>query len=225
MISSALFAASAKICLKKRSNALFPRQAPENSGRRKGGALFPPFLCFFSFRFPLPPGHTLSEKRKVFSENIDCFRKTVDFCEKIAYNNNSLLCRCRLAVWRQLPKLIPASSTLVTCSIFRRTFQRSPPDFLYNRRNIPAETTSGLAYNNSTARRIRNRIRRACSVPYFSLRQSSVCPAPSAFPSPEFSRSKSRLLSAAQSARMDEDVLSSCTPAPQRDTPSETMLR
>lgn len=25
-------------------------------------------------------------------------------------------CRCRLAVWRQLPKLIPASSTLVTCS-------------------------------------------------------------------------------------------------------------
>ncbi len=24
--------------------------------------------------------------------------------------------RCRLAVWRQLPKLFPASSTLVTCS-------------------------------------------------------------------------------------------------------------
>ena len=41
----------------------------------------------------------------------------------------------------------------------------------------------------------------------------------------EVSRNKSRLLSAAQSARMDEDVLSSCTPAPQRDTPSETMLR
>ena len=85
---------------------------------------FPPFLCFFSFRFPLPPGHTLSEKRKVFSENLDCFRKTVDFCEKIAYNNNSLLCRCRLAVWRQLPKLIPASSTLVTCSINRQVSTR-----------------------------------------------------------------------------------------------------
>ena len=27
-----------------------------------------------------------------------------------------MICRCRLAVWRQLPKLFPASSTLVTCS-------------------------------------------------------------------------------------------------------------
>ncbi len=29
--------------------------------------------------------------------------------------------RCRLAVWRQLPKLFPASSTLVTCSKMKRT--------------------------------------------------------------------------------------------------------
>ena len=29
---------------------------------------------------------------------------------------NSALCRRRLAVWRQLPKLFPASSTLVACS-------------------------------------------------------------------------------------------------------------
>ena len=32
-------------------------------------------------------------------------------------------CRCRLAVWRQLPKLLPASSTLVTCSKNRQTSQ------------------------------------------------------------------------------------------------------
>ncbi len=34
----------------------------------------------------------------------------------------TLECRCRLAVWRQLPKLIPASSTLVTCSTKKAPF-------------------------------------------------------------------------------------------------------
>ena len=32
--------------------------------------------------------------------------------------------RCRLAVWRQLPKLIPAGSTPVTCSINRQVSTR-----------------------------------------------------------------------------------------------------
>ena len=40
-----------------------------------------------------------------------------------------LKCRCRLAVWRQLPKLFPASSTLVTCSKKRNAPKRC--DFLF----------------------------------------------------------------------------------------------
>ncbi len=47
-------------------------------------------------------------------------QKTVDKGREKRYNknaeNNQRLCRCRLAVWRQLPKLFPASSTPVTCS-------------------------------------------------------------------------------------------------------------
>ena len=34
--------------------------------------------------------------------------------------------RCRLAVWRQLPKLLPASSTLVTCSKIKVGCERHP---------------------------------------------------------------------------------------------------
>ncbi len=30
--------------------------------------------------------------------------------------NENIICRCRLAVWRQLPKLISAGPTPVTCS-------------------------------------------------------------------------------------------------------------
>ena len=44
--------------------------------------------------------------------------KSVDIFKKMVYNEYTKIekCRCRLAVWRQLPKLFPASSTLVTCS-------------------------------------------------------------------------------------------------------------
>ena len=56
-----------------------------------------------------------SEKFSAFMEKR---RKIVDIYAENGYNRDvkRKKRRCRLAVWRQLPKLFPASSTLVTCS-------------------------------------------------------------------------------------------------------------
>ena len=70
-----------------------------------------PFFVFVSF------SETEGEKTGIFREKVFAYPgKSVDNGRKISYNNDTEFCRCRLAVWRQLPKLIPASSTLVTCS-------------------------------------------------------------------------------------------------------------
>ena len=70
-----------------------------------------PFFVFVSF------SETEGEKTEIFREKVFAYPgKSVDNGRKISYNNDTEFCRCRLAVWRQLPKLIPASSTLVTCS-------------------------------------------------------------------------------------------------------------
>ena len=52
--------------------------------------------------------------------------------------------RCRLAVWRQLPKLFPASSTLVTCSK-RKVGCHSHPTFLLEIDRILMRVEGGAA--------------------------------------------------------------------------------
>ena len=57
----------------------------------------------------------------LFFEAVKFFHKIEESDEKVLtiFAEMDIIkttCRCRLAVWRQLPKLFPASSTLVTCS-------------------------------------------------------------------------------------------------------------
>ena len=57
----------------------------------------------------------------LFFEAVKFFHKIEESDEKVLtifveMDIINTTCRCRLAVWRQLPKLFPASSTLVTCS-------------------------------------------------------------------------------------------------------------
>ena len=93
--------------------------------------IFAPVFCLFALVSTLPApffvfvsfSETEGEKTEIFREKVFAYPgKSVDNGRKISYNNNTEFCRCRLAVWRQLPKLIPASSTLVTCSKDKRPF-------------------------------------------------------------------------------------------------------
>ena len=55
---------------------------------------------------------------------------------------NSALCRRRLAVWRQLPKLFPASSTLVACSKIK-VGRLARPTFILALDNVGESNSKG----------------------------------------------------------------------------------
>ena len=57
---------------------------------------------------------------KLFRGSVHCHR--VQHGTTVTTGVFNLICRCRLAVWRQLPKLISAGPTPVTCSTWRRAF-------------------------------------------------------------------------------------------------------
>ena len=69
------------------------------------------------------------------------------FFLKLCYIDSDNLSRCRLAVWRQLPKLISAGPTPVTCSkvkapfggafLFRKKVRESDPaEYCYEDREV-----------------------------------------------------------------------------------------
>ena len=89
-----------------------PVTSTKNTGTR--------FLCFFLWvRYAGIEGR--QNKEKIKKQAITLF-----FLRKLWYIYIAdINCRCRLAVWRQLPKLISAGPTPITCSKHAKPFRVS----------------------------------------------------------------------------------------------------
>ena len=95
------------------------------------------------------------------------------FFLKLCYIDSDNLSRCRLAVWRQLPKLISAGPTPVTCSkvkaplggafLFRKKVRESDPErgFCEEARSTvrcaPQNQTSARAQSRQIEKNLRSR--------------------------------------------------------------------